>query len=94
MTVYYTCLLDSGLYVMIEICRISMPRDATQLRLFVAVCEGLSPVQYLYKKHCRLSNDLDNLKSKMRVGVSDKIFSEIVGGMKNRKRPCPVLVNQ
>ncbi|KAI7900898.1 uncharacterized protein BX663DRAFT_562621 [Cokeromyces recurvatus] len=46
-TVYYTCLLDSGLYVMIEICTISMPRDTTQLRAYVAACEDLLSVHHL-----------------------------------------------
>ncbi|KAI8077133.1 hypothetical protein BDF21DRAFT_422142 [Thamnidium elegans] len=93
-TVYYTCLLDSGLYVMIEICTISMPRDATQLRLYVAACEDLLSVHHLYKNHCQLANDIDSLKSNMRAGMSEEIFRELASSTKNRKRPCPFTVNQ
>ncbi|KAI9363832.1 hypothetical protein BD770DRAFT_424749 [Pilaira anomala] len=92
-TVYYTCLLDSGLYVMIEICTISMPRDATQLRLYVAACEDLLSIHHLYKNHCQLANDIDSLKSKMRSGMSEEIIRELFSSNKNRKRPCPLTVN-
>ncbi|KAL7319923.1 phosphatidylserine decarboxylase [Mucor circinelloides] len=93
-TVYYTCLLDSGLYVMIEICTISMPRGATQLRLYVAACEDLLSVHHFYKNHCQLANDIDSLKSNVRAGMSEEIFRELANSTKNRKRPCPFTVNQ
>jgi len=79
---------------MIEICTISMPSDATQLRLYVAACEDLSPIHHLYKNHCQLTNDIDSLKSNMRAGMSEEIFRELASSTKNRKRPCPFTVNQ
>lgn len=94
MTVYYTCLLDSGLYVMIGIGTISMPRDATQRRLYVAACEDFLSIHHLYKNHCRLTNDIYSLKSNMRAVMSEEIFRELTSGAKNRKRPCPFTVNQ
>ncbi|KAG2198484.1 hypothetical protein INT46_003752 [Mucor plumbeus] len=86
-TVYYTCLLDSGLYVMIEICTISMPRDATQLRLYVAACEDLLSVHHLYKNHCQLANDIDSLKSNMRAVLAYKnMTSERANGYISKRR--------
>jgi hypothetical protein len=71
-----------------------MPRDATQLRSYVATCEDLLPVHNLYKNHCQLSNDIDNLKSNMRAGLSEEMFRDIISSTKDRKRPCPFTVNQ
>ncbi|KAI8971056.1 hypothetical protein BDB01DRAFT_731101, partial [Pilobolus umbonatus] len=37
-TVYLTCLLDYGLYTMLEICSITMPRDIYNTRSYVSGC--------------------------------------------------------
>ncbi|KAG2202307.1 hypothetical protein INT47_010755 [Mucor saturninus] len=64
--VYFICLLDYGLYPMIEICIINMPRDATQLRQYATVCENLLPVHHLCRQHCQLSGDVHALKANIR----------------------------
>jgi hypothetical protein len=93
-TIYLTCLLDYGLYTMLEICSITMPRDMSNIRSYISNCEDLLPLYDLYKNYCKQSDESETLKQKITQGISDAVFKKITNTSKNRKRPCPFIVNQ
>ncbi|KAI7905406.1 uncharacterized protein BX663DRAFT_549411 [Cokeromyces recurvatus] len=92
-TIYVTCLLDYGLYTMLEIYSMTMPRDMSNIRGYISSCEDLLPLCDLYKNYCRKSNEPETLRQKITQGISDAVFKNITNTSKNRKRPCPFIVN-
>jgi hypothetical protein len=92
-TIYLTSLLNSGLYGMLEICSITMPRNVTQLRSYISVCEDLLPIHNLCRDYCKTAADPTTLQKNIRLGLNDELYSQI-SSTKNRKRPCPFTVNQ
>jgi hypothetical protein len=79
---------------MVEICSVKMPRDATQLRSYIATCEDLLPLHDLYKDHCKALDDVTALKMKMGKGIELDIFEDLIDTTLSKKRHCPVIMNR
>lgn len=56
LTFYITTLMANGIYIMLEICSVTLPRDFTEMRSYVAITEDLLPVIHHYNR-CTMCSD-------------------------------------
>lgn len=92
-TVYLTTLLVKGLYIMLEICSITLPRDVTQMRCYISNCEDLIPLHDIYQEYCK-KGDVEAIKARITPGIDTPTFRALINTTKNRKRNCPFVLNQ
>ncbi|GAA5807863.1 hypothetical protein MFLAVUS_001242 [Mucor flavus] len=57
LTFYITTLMANGIYIMLEICSVTLPRDFTEMRSYVAIMEDLLPVIHYYDRCTECSDD-------------------------------------
>ncbi|KAL9537814.1 hypothetical protein MBANPS3_011435 [Mucor bainieri] len=90
MTFYITTLQARGLYVMLEICTLTLPRDATELRSYLAnVDELLAAAQYA--GHCKVSNNKERLQSMSAATITTPEFERFIASSRDRHRECPIV---
>ncbi|KAL0144427.1 hypothetical protein V8B55DRAFT_1445552 [Mucor lusitanicus] len=61
MTFYFTFLQASGMYIMMEIATVTLPRDATELKSYLAYADDLLTVLQ-YADYCKVSANKEKLK--------------------------------
>ncbi|KAK4514191.1 Two-component response regulator SSK1p [Mucor velutinosus] len=90
MTFYITTLQASGLYIMLEICTFTFPRDATELRSYLANADELLTVAQ-YANHCKVSDDKERLQSMSATTISTPEFERFIASSRDRQRECPIV---
>jgi hypothetical protein len=91
-TFYVSTLLSKGFYVMMEISSIALPRDLTEIISYFANISDLLPVLQYYEKSFDILNS-STVTSFMAKGLDTPKSKKIIGGSKDRKRECPVVIN-
>ncbi|GAN03601.1 hypothetical protein MAM1_0044d03056 [Mucor ambiguus] len=92
LTFYITTLMANGLYVMLEICSIALPRDSTEIRSYVANMEDLLQVVQYYGS-CTECVDPEWLRDNKKAVVHESLFLDLISCGKNKKRSCPIVLN-
>jgi hypothetical protein len=86
-TFYVTTLLSEGLYVMYEICSISMPSSLQDMRSFVANAEDLLPIRSIFKQ-CQIKEQ-ERVSQMKKEGITYELLKHLLKTSKSRKRACP-----
>lgn len=92
MTCYVISLMAPGFYVMLEICTISLPKDFTEIRSYIAHMEDLLPVIKSYHKCINVTNK-DLIMKQSRKMMNSSTFKVITDNGRDRKRPCSIVFN-
>lgn len=90
LTFYVTSLMSNGLYVMLEICSIKLPRDFTEMRSYIATMEDLLPVIHYYRR-CSTCSDGEWLNINKKKMLEESTFLNIINSGKNKKRECNIV---
>lgn len=92
LTFYFTTLMANGIYVMLEICSVSLPRDFTEMRSYIAVMEDLLPVIHYYN-YCTACSDIKWLNHNKKDMLNESLFLSIISCGKSKKRQCSIVFN-
>lgn len=87
---YITTLVADGLYIMMELCSLTLPRDATQLKCYATNFDDLLTVLQ-YSEKCVVTSNQEKLKEMAVEGIVTPEFSRIISVSKDRKRECPIV---
>lgn len=92
-TFYLTTLMEKGVYMMMEICSIQMPRDSTQLVPFVSTMSDLLPV--ISYSEIISSNSLEEhcYQDQKKPMLEEEQFLELINCSKSSKRLCTIRFN-
>lgn len=90
MTFYITTLQASGMYIMLEIATVTLPRDATELRSYLANADELLTVLQ-YADHCKVSDNKERLKSMSTATIRTPEFERFIASSRDRQRECPIV---
>ncbi|CEP16498.1 hypothetical protein [Parasitella parasitica] len=89
-TFYITTLQASGLYIMLEICTLTLPRDATELRSYLANADELLTAAQ-YASHCKVSNNKERLQSMSAATISTPEFERFIASSRDRQRESSLI---
>ncbi|KAG2197605.1 hypothetical protein INT47_006668 [Mucor saturninus] len=89
-TFFITSLMAPGCYVMLEICSITLPKDFTEIRSYVANMDDLLPVLHYYPS-CSNHSDDDFLQTNKRSMMDSSMFEIVANSGKSRKRLCNIV---
>lgn len=92
LTFYVVSLMATGVYVMLEISTISLPKDFTEIRSYIAHMEDILPVLYCYDECTNVSNK-DRIEATSRKMMDSTTFKIICESGKDRKRQCNIVYN-
>lgn len=92
MTFYIVSLMASGVYVMLEICSITLPKDFTEIRSYIANMDDLFPVMQYYNR-CSNTTNKASIDIHCRQMMSSPVFKIITDNGKDRKRLCTIVYN-
>ncbi|CAO0797374.1 unnamed protein product [Mucor circinelloides] len=89
-TFFITTLVADGFYVMMEICTLALPRDATELMLYATNFDDLLVVLE-YADKCVVTKEKEKLKEMACVGITTPEFARFLSVSKDRTRECPLV---
>lgn len=94
-TFYVTTLLSKYIYIMVEICSITMPRDTTELRKYVSCMEDLLPVSTIFDNCSTVTDaELTEFGENMNKDIiRTPEFKRILEQTRDRTRSTPIVYN-
>ncbi|KAI8638747.1 hypothetical protein BD408DRAFT_372876 [Parasitella parasitica] len=89
-TFFITTLIADGFYVMMEICSLTLPRDATELMPYSTSFDDLL-VALEYADKCVVTKEKEKLKEMACSGITTPEFARFLSVSKDRTRECPIV---
>jgi hypothetical protein len=91
-TFYIITLMANGIYVMLEICSVSLPRDFTELKFYIATMEDILLVIHYYSQ-CSPSPDPSWFEQNKKKMLQESLFFNMINCGKSKKRLCNLVLN-
>jgi hypothetical protein len=89
-TFYIITLMANGIYVMLEICSVTLPRDFTEPISYIATMEDILLVIHYYNQ-CSPSPDPSWFEQNKKKMLHESLFLNMMNCGKSKKKPCNIV---